>query len=110
MKIKDFLTDQYLVLTENNTTELSFSGLYATDLLSQAIHSAKPGNIFVTIISNLNSLAIAVMLDLPCLIISAQKEVSQKLIDKANEEGIAVISTKLHSHQIIIDLHDRGFI
>jgi len=104
------LSDKYVSMTDQHLLDNTFHGLYATDLLSQAIHAAKSGHILLTIISNLNTIAVAVMIDLPCIIICSQKPISKSLIDKANEEGICVLSSKLHEHEVIIDLYQRGFI
>lgn len=110
MKIKELLSDKYISITNEHLLDNEFKGLYATDLLSQAIHAAKSGNILLTIISNLNTVAVAVMIDLPCIIICSQKQVAKTLIDKANDEGICMLSTKFHEHEVIIDLYQRGFL
>ncbi len=110
MKITELMNDQYISITDEQLLDNDFKGLYATDLLSQAIHAAKSGNILLTIISNLNTIAVAVMIDLPCIIICSHKPIAKAMIDKANDEGICIISTKLHEHEVIIDLYQRGFI
>ncbi|TNF06836.1 MAG: hypothetical protein EP317_05880 [Bacillota bacterium] len=109
-KIKDLVNQNYLVLTDTNLLENTYDGIYATDLLSQAIHAAKHKQALITIIANLNTVAVAMMMELSLIIISSHKEVSQKIIDKANEEHITIISTKLHTHEVIIDMYQRGLI
>ncbi len=110
MKLSNVLNDKYKLLTALVTANNEFKGIYTTDLLSAAIKSAKPGNILITIISNVNTVALAMMIDLPTIIISESRSIDQKMIDKANEEGIAIVSTSLMTHEAIIDLYCRGFV
>ena len=108
--IKDIISPSYLVKTDSKNLTQSYQGIFVTDLLSQAIHSAKPNNILITIISNLNTIAVAVMLDLPCIIICSGKPVTNEMITRANHENISIIQTEKHEHEVIIDLYQRGLI
>lgn len=110
LKIKDIINESYELLTESKTLNNDFVGCYATDLLSQAIQGAKSDQILITMISNPNTVGVAIMMDLSCIIISCGKDVSQVMINKANEENIAIIKTKKHTHQVIIDLFQRGLL
>jgi hypothetical protein len=110
MKIHDILTKDYQLLTDQHTSDLSFKGCYQTDLLSAAIKSADVGNILITIISSLNTVALAMMIDLPGIIVTEDRKVSNDMIDRANQENIALISTHLKSHEVIIDLYQRGLL
>jgi hypothetical protein len=110
MKIKDILTTDYVCLTHEASGDFFFKGCYQTDLLSAAIKSADTNNILITIISNLNTVALAVMIDLPGMIICEQKPVSDEMIKRANDNGIAIIHTHLKSYEVIIDLYQRGLL
>jgi len=110
MIAKDILTSHYELVTNDKTLNNEFIGCYATDLLSQAISSAKPKNILVTIISNPNTVALAMMIDLLLIIIAENKTVSMEMIDRANDQNICILRTKLSSVEVIIDLHKRGLI
>jgi serine kinase of HPr protein (carbohydrate metabolism regulator) len=50
------------------------------------------------------------MIDCPLVIITADRMVSQSMIDKANEENICLLSTHLHTHEVIRDLLIRGLL
>ena len=108
--ISDILSDDYQLLTDIKTVNQEYKGIYATDLLSQAIQDGKSSNLLITIISNPNAIGVAIMMDFPGVIISANKPVTQMMIDKANEEEIAIIQTKLKTHEVIIDLFKRGLL
>ncbi len=108
--ISEILTSDYKLLTDHQTIQQDFKDVYATDLLSQAILAGKSSNLLITIISNANAIGVAMMMDFPGVIISGNKPVTQNMIDKANEENIAIIQTKLQTHEVIIDLFKRGLL
>jgi predicted transcriptional regulator len=110
MTVKDLITKEYQLLTNEVTLDNYFNGCYSTDLLSAAISSAKPNNILITIISNQNTIAVAMMIDLLLVIIAENKTVSKEMIDKANEENICILKTKYKTFEVIIDLYTRGLI
>ncbi len=110
MTCYDILNSQYQLLTAESTQMNLYNGIYTTDLLSAAIKSSKSGNILVTIISHGNTVATAMMIDLPIIIISESRKVDQEMIDKANESGIAIISTPLYTYEVVIDLNNRGLL
>ena len=110
MKIKDIINQDYQLLTHPETSMLEFQGCYATDLLSAAIKSSEPNNILITIISHLNTVALALMVDLPAIIISEGRAVTREMIEKANSEQIAILQTTRKTHEVVIDLFQRGFI
>ena len=55
-------------------------------------------------------IATAMMIDLPIIIISESRKIDEVMIQKANESGIAIISTPLFTHEVIIDLFQRGLL
>jgi len=110
MKINELLSPQYTLLTHPNSLKNTYEGCYATDLLSAAIQGASSTNLLITLISNQNTIGLAMMIDLPAVIITEGKKVTEIMIQKANEEEIAILSTPLKTHEVIIDLMKRGLI
>jgi hypothetical protein len=110
MIIKDIINRDYQLLTNQETSLVEFKGCYATDLLSAAIKSSEPNNILITIISHLNTVALAVMVDLPAIIISEGRSVNPEMIERANLEHIAILQTTRKTHEVVIDLFQRGFL
>lgn len=108
MLIKEILSHQYHLTNNPSTLENHYRGVYAGDLLSVVMRSASKECILITVISNLNTIAVAVLLDIPAVIITENIEVSQAMIERANKESIALITTSLKTHEVIIDLKDRG--
>lgn len=110
MKVNDLLNSDYVLLTEETTKENEFVGFYAGDLLSNTLRSAMPGNVFITVLANQNCVAVALMIDLPAVIICEGKLVPQEMILKANEEAIALIQTEKKAVEVIKDMVSRNFV
>ncbi|MBU1093454.1 MAG: hypothetical protein KKH01_03235 [Firmicutes bacterium] len=110
MKVYDIINEDFKLMSQQDLITVEFQGCYATDLLSAAIKSSKPGNILITIISHMNTIATAMMVDLPVIIFTESRKIDQVMLDKANEVGIAIISTPLLTHEVIINLNQRGLI
>lgn len=109
-KVKDILNENYTLLTEIKTIDNNYQGVYATDLLSSAIKHMKHQEALITIIASQTTISLAMMLDVEVVIIVDHQEVQQKLIDRANQENIAIINTDLLTHEVIIDFYKRGLI
>jgi len=109
-KVESLLTDQYTLLTHDKLVSNEFHGVYATDLLSSAIKHMKHKEALITLIASQTTISLAVMLDLEVIIIVDNQDVDQKLIDRANKEDIALIKTNYLTHEVIIDLFQRGMI
>ncbi|HAX02372.1 MAG: hypothetical protein A2Y45_03660 [Tenericutes bacterium GWC2_34_14] len=106
--VKDVLSKDYICLTNDKTLLNLFENIYVTDLLSQAIKSAERYSILITLISHETTVGVAIMLDLPAIIISEDKNVSDMMIRKCNEENICLIKTPLKSYEVVLDLYQRG--
>lgn len=109
-KIKEILNQDYQCLTHPSTCEHHFVGCYTTDLLSQAIKNMNEEELFITSLIHENVIAVMMMLDLHCVIMTEHKTIPLSIIEKCNLENICLITSKLKAHEVIIDLFQRGFI
>jgi len=110
MLVKDILTKDYHLLTDVSATNQRFEGVYAGDLLSVVLRSASRNAVLITIIANPNTVAVAMLMDLPAVIFSENQVVTQTMIEKANTEAIALISTSLKTHEVILDMKARNLL
>lgn len=108
MLVDDILDSRFRLLTGPETGKQSYSGCYSGDLLSLVLKGARAGNLFITVIANMNTVAVAVLADLPCIIFCEGYQPTSEMIRKADEEKIALISTELNSVEVILDLSHRG--
>lgn len=74
------------------------SGGYAGDLLSWVISRAKSGDVWVTIMSNINIVAVASLTDVACILLSENVELDDESIkERAENQGINILKTSMDS-------------
>lgn len=88
------------------TTEIT--GGYASDLLSCVMGNAKAGNVWVTLQSHPNTVAVASLLSLAGVIITENAEPDPTTLLKAEQEGVAILSTPLTTFALVGRLYSLG--
>lgn len=76
------------------------TGVYAGDLLSWVMGRAQSGDLWVTIMTNVNIVAVAVMADVACVVVSEGAELESDVIDKAANQGVNLLRTTLTTYQV----------
>lgn len=89
-------------------TEILILSGYTSDLLSCVMTGAKADGIWVTLIANINIVAVASLLEIPAIIITENAQPDDATIARANQEGIVLLSTSADSFQVVSDLSDLG--
>ena len=84
--------------------ERTVEGVYAGDLLSWVMGRASEGQAFVTIMTNINVLAVASLLDLSCVILSEDAEAPEEIVSAAEEKGINLLKTELPTYETCLKL------
>ena len=68
-------------------------GVYIGDLLSWVMGRAKENDAWITIMSNVNVLAVASLLDMSCVILAENVEPDEEFLTLAKEKNINVLKT-----------------
>ncbi|WP_299024662.1 DRTGG domain-containing protein [uncultured Thermanaerothrix sp.] len=100
---------QLSVLTHPiDLSEVEPTGGYASDLLSCVMSGAQRGNLWVTLQSHLNIVAVAALLDLAAIIITEGAQPDVATLEKAEQEGVILLSTPLPTYTVIGRLWELG--
>ena len=67
------------------------TGVYCGDLLSHVMGKAQPGQGWVTVMTNLNTIAVASLADLPLVIFSDGSAVEENVISRAKQQHITLL-------------------
>ncbi len=81
---------------------------FCCDLLSWVMTRACEGTAWITVMTHMNVIAVAALLDLSCVIIPESIEVDQGVLDKALEEGIPVFSSDKTGFELAGLLYAKG--
>jgi len=96
------------VRTAPHKLGVEITGGYASDLLSRVMARAKRGNLWVTIQAHPNIVAVASLLELAGIIVAEDVELDPVTIEKANQEGIPILSTAHSTFTIVGQLVQLG--
>lgn len=75
--------------------EKQVTGGYAGDLLSWVMGRAKEGDAWITIMSNVNIVAVSRLADPACIVLSEGVEPDPETKKRAAEQGVNILSTTL---------------
>jgi UDP-N-acetylmuramate-alanine ligase len=94
--------------TSEQKLDAEVSGGYASDLLSCVMAKARKGNVWVTLQSHLNIVAVAELLQLAAIIVTEGMAVDEPTLQKANEVGIPILTTPATTFTVVGRLTQMG--
>lgn len=86
-------------------TEKGFSGVYVGDLLSRAMSRVRTDNIWVTIMSNVNVIAVATLTEPAAIVLAESVSLQDDALEGARENGITVLRSPLSAYEICARLY-----
>ena len=102
MTVKEFsdkLNLTYLC-NEANATDREIDGCYCGDLLSWVMSRAEENNVWLTVMGNINSIGVAVLTDIACIVITENAPLDDNAKQKADENGVIVLTTNKNSYEV----------
>ena len=84
----------------------AFEGVYVGDLLSRAMSHVECNNLWVTIMSNVNVVAVASLTEPAAVVLAEGVDLQEDALAGARANGITVISSPLSAYEICIRLHE----
>lgn len=83
------------------------SGCYIGDLLSWVMGRAKADNAWITIMSNINIVAVAALTDVSCIILSEGVTVEENVKTTAEAKGVNILMSTLPSYETAKIISDK---
>ena len=84
--------------------EREISGVYIGDLLSWVMGRAQGDNVWITIMSNINVIAVASLSDVSCVLLAEDVTLEENILKTAIEKGINILSTPLAAYETAIKI------
>ncbi len=79
--------------------EREVEGAYIGDLLSWVMGRACAGDVWITIMSNINVAAVATLADVSCVLLAEGVTLDEEVLSVAEAKGINVLSTELSAYE-----------
>lgn len=86
--------DIFKVINDQGDTEKTITVPYCCDLLSIAMSKSPAGAAWVTVMGNVNTLAVASLTEAAVVILAEGVVLDEAVTNKAREQGIIVLSTE----------------
>ncbi len=83
-------------------------GGYAGDLLSDVMANCAAGSVWVTMQVHVNIVAVAVLKDLPAIILVNGRTPAEETLAKAEQEGVSILSSKMAAFETAGKLYALG--
>jgi predicted transcriptional regulator len=107
MKVSELIKKYDLKLFSGNQgLENSIKGGYVSDLLSDVMGNASEGEVWITLQTHQNVMAIASLKDLAAVILVKGFEPDEDTMEHSNEEGIPVLGTDLETFEMAGKLYN----
>ena len=81
-------------IAQEEFEDADVEGAYTSDLLSDVIANAKEGGALITIQAHKNTVAVATLVNVNCIIICNERPLPEDMLAAAKEEGIAILLTR----------------
>ncbi len=95
MTVKDLMdTGKFQVVSPGDDTGRVIEKVFCCDLLSVAMGRAPSGCAWVTVMGNMNTLAVASLTDAACVILAEGAALDEVAEKKAAQQGITVLATE----------------
>ncbi len=91
MRLKEVVERLGLKVMAPGNQERHVKWAYTSDLLSDVMAGAQPGDLWLTIQRHMNIVAVAKLRDLAGVVLAKGIEPAQEVVDKAKEEGVALM-------------------
>ena len=82
------------------------SGAYVGDLLSWVMGRASSDNAWITIMSNINVIAVATLADVGCVILAEGVTPDAELIKVAEAKGVNILTSPLSSYETALRISE----
>lgn len=89
---------------EDIATEKEVDGCYCGDLLSWVMSRAEPGNIWLTVMGNVNSIGVAVLADISCIILTENAALDEDAKKRAEQQGVVILTTEKNTYQLASEI------
>ena len=86
--------------------EREIDGVYIGDLLSWVMGKAQADNAWITIMSNINVIAVATLADTAVVILSEDVELPEDIVMQAKAKGVNVLRSPEPSYETAVRLHE----
>lgn len=107
MNLNDFIEKTgFSVVNLGNDCDTELSKVFCCDLLSIAMAKAPSSSVWVTVMGNVNAIAVSVLTEIGCIILAEDISLDDTSLEKAKQQGVTVLKSNLPIFDIGLIAHN----
>ncbi len=104
MTVKKFAEKLNLKFLTEGDLSREVTGCYCGDLLSWVMSRAREGDAWLTVMGNVNAVAVAVLSDCACIILTENSPLDDTAREKAVQQGITFLSSDRNAYELSVEI------
>lgn len=102
MKVKEFAERLALSVLTEGDLERECTGCYSGDLLSWVMSRAKENDIWLTVMGNVNAVAVAVLTDCACIVLTENSALDEDAKMRAEQQGVTILRSDKNAYELSV--------
>ena len=102
MKVKELAEELGLTVLTSGDGERECTGCYSGDLLSWVMSRAKENDIWLTVMGNVNAVAVAVLTDCACIILTENSALDDDAKMRATQQGVTILRSDKNAYELSV--------
>lgn len=102
MTVNDYINELSLEIVSKGNLNKEIAGCYCSDLLSHCMSNIESENVWITVQTNINIVAIAVLTELSCIVIAQEMQIDDTVVKKAASEGITILRSSDTAYELCV--------
>ena len=100
MKLNEFIERLNLTVLTDGDTEKEITGCYCGDLLSWVMSKATAGDAWLTVMGNVNAVAVAVLTDCACVVLTENAPLDDAAIQRARMQNVCFLQSEKSAYEL----------
>ena len=106
MNIKEAVEKLNLNILVEGDMEREITDCYIGDLLSWVMGRAKEDSIWLTVMGNINAIAVATLADVSCIVLVENASLDEEAKRKAQAMDVTILQTDANSYQLATKIYE----
>ncbi|MDD6276150.1 MAG: DRTGG domain-containing protein [Clostridia bacterium] len=106
MTVKQLIEAMNLKILCGGDLEREVTGGYCGDLLSWVMSRAQEGDAWLTVMGNINSIGVAVLADVSCIILTENAPLDAEALSRAEQNDVIILQTEKNSYETAAELSE----
>lgn len=104
MNVKEFVEKLNLKVLTEGDMEREIKDCYIGDLLSWVMGRAPEDSAWLTVMGNINSIAVATLADVSCIVLTENAPLDEDAKKKAEMHDVTILSTEDNGYKVAVKL------